>query len=61
MCDKAKKTDIIKQQEYDSGIILLLRSDDDIDACLAIMPPLLTRLPALRRGMKIYFNDLIMG
>ena len=40
MCEKVKKTDITKQQEYDPEIILLFASDVDIDACVAIMPPL---------------------
>ena len=43
---------------HDPGIIFLFSSDQDIDACLAIMPPLPARLPVLTRGMKIYFNDL---
>ena len=41
-------------ERNDPGIIFLFAVDTQIDACLAIMPPMLAHLPRLTRGM----NDL---
>ena len=48
-----------EEREMDPGGIFLFAPDSHIHECLRLLPPMPPHLPVLRRGMKIYFNNLI--
>ena len=45
----------------DPGGIFLFAPDNDIDECLHLLPAMLPNLPALRRGIKIYYLLIYYG